>query len=571
MGFSNRLNNSRIIPLFMAAAALIALLPTNLLAQEKLQRGGGSAPVLGPGNEPVLVVTVGSINKLMEDVNYITGIAGQAGAGGMFQMMAATFTNGIDKTQPIGIIVPMVNGMPDPIAVIPTSDIKSVLKRLEAQTGPVDELDDGTLVIAVNANTVYIRQVGNWAIAGRTRDILSMAPADPTQLFTGMGNNYDLAFRLRVQQIPEDTRGMLTAQMRQGFEQAMAQQGEDTEQVREMAENTIKQLEMILNESDELNFGINIDPVGKHVLMDFGFTALQGTKLAAVYGGQQAIPSKFASVIRDDAAAYLHAATSVSPDAAEMARSSIESSLSTLRGAIANDGKLNEQQQREVNDLIDRLAKVYLDSVSEGKMDMGGMLLANEDDFRFVFGGFVSDGNEVAQIVKDVAAKIEAEAGGDAPRFKFDQGTYSGVTMHVVEADVPAREEEVQKVFGDVLRVHIGTGPKSVYIAAGKNSEALLKGLIDTGSDTGAAGRPVSQFRLTLLPILKFARSVADDNEVIDAMIATLAGASDPGEITATGEALPLGTKSRITIGEGLIQAIGQAAAQGRGRAPGQF
>ena len=105
----------------------------------------------------------------------------------MFSMMVATFTQGIDMTKPIGVLVPLVDGMPQPVGVIPTSDAKGVLKRLEAQTGPADELDDGTLVIAIGANTIYIKQQGDWAVVAADREHLKAAPLDPTPLFEGIG------------------------------------------------------------------------------------------------------------------------------------------------------------------------------------------------------------------------------------------------------------------------------------------------------------------------------------------------------------------------------------------------
>ena len=168
MGFSNRSIRRRIAATAMAVVALFAtaplsvLAPASALAQEKLQQQGGTGAL--NATEPVIVVTLGSVDKLMKDVNYITSVVGQAQAGGMFTMIAGTFTQGVDTTQPIAVIVPLVDGTPQPIALVPTADVKAVLKRLEAQTGPADELDDGTLVIAVGASTVFIRQTGNWAV-----------------------------------------------------------------------------------------------------------------------------------------------------------------------------------------------------------------------------------------------------------------------------------------------------------------------------------------------------------------------------------------------------------------------
>lgn len=543
-------------------AACLAIAPSVSIAQDRLQPGGGTpAPAIAANaTEPVLVVTLGSINKLMQDVNYLSSVVGQPQAGGMFTMLAGTFTQGIDMTMPIGILVPLVDGAPQPIAVIPTVDVKSILKRLEAQTGPADELDDGTLVIAVGANTIYIRQNGPWAAMAPRKDLLDLAPADPMTLFQGLGNDFDIAFRLQMQQVPAETRGMLIQQIRQGFEQAMEKQDDvGADATREFADGTMQSLEQFINETDTLQFGLNIDQAGKKVAIDTSFTAVPGTSLASVYGGQQPIPSQFASVIRDDAAAYYHAATSISPEAVDQTRKTLKSTISTLGGALEGEENLSDEQRDDIRELIDRVVDLSIKSIEEGRADLGALLLADSNQFRFVFGSFVADGNEAAQIVKDLAEKIENET--DAPRFKFDIGTYKEVTMHVVEADVPEKEDEARKIFGETLRVHIGTGPKAVYVAVGESSEALMKELIDSSTLDQGADRPVGQLKLTLLPILQYANSI-ESNVTISAMINALNNAPDEGVVTLVQESIPNGQSSMTSIGEGLIRAIGAAVTE---------
>ena len=352
---------------------------------------------------------------------------------------------------------------------------------------------------------------------------------------------------------------MIVDQIRQGLEQAMARQT-GTEDSREVAQKSIEQFETLLNEADEIKFGLNIDESNQHVAFDFDFAAVEGSELASIYGGQKSIPSRFSSVVRDDAAAYLHGATSIGPDAVEMTRAGIESSLGTLRGLLASADDLSAEQAAKINEMVDRLADLYMNSVSEGKVDMGSMLLSGPGKMQFVFGAFVSDGKEAAAIVKDFAKEAEKET--NVPRFKFDIGTHNGVTMHVVEADVPPNADEVRQAFGDKIQVHIGTGEKSFYIATGRDSEALLKKFIDDGSvaDAQSAGRPVSQLKVRLKPILEFAQSM-DDNDSVATMISALGG-SESGEISVVGEAIPNGAKSQVLIGEGLIRAIGAAANQ---------
>lgn len=558
MVFTKRFIRSGFATASLAFGLLLAA-PTAVMAQEKVQSQSGDAAAV-EATEPVLVVTLGSISKLIQDVNYITGVVGQPQAGGVFGLMAGTFTPGLDTTQPIGIFVPLVNGVPKPLAMIPTADVKSVLKRLEAQTGPADELPDGTLAITVGASMVFIQQQGNWAVLAPERDLLAMAPTDPLAAMAGMGNDYDLALRLKMQQVPAETRATLTAQIRQGFEQAMAQQANgDTEAARKMAENSMAQFDQLINDTDELSFGFNIDQSGKQIVIDGAFTAVEGSELASMYGGQHAIPSNFSSVIRNDAAAFYHAATSISPDAVEQSRASLDSSLETVRNALKNEDSLSDQQREDINELIDRVTDLSVKSIAKGRADMGALLLADETDFRFVFGSFVADGNEAAKIVKDLAKKVENEP--KAPRFKFDQSVYNGVTMHLIEADVPAKEDEARRVFGDVLRVHVGTGAESVYLAVGNNSEELMKQLIDSAGEDQSTDRPVGQLRLTLMPILAYAQSI-ESNDALGAMIDALSRAPDQGQLTVMQENIENGQEITAKIGEGLLQAIGAAARQ---------
>ena len=547
--------------------AVVAFASATLFASSNsLVRAQGTAPAADGGTvvtdatEPVVVVTLGSINKLMQDINYLTGVVGQPQYGGIFQMMAGTFTQGVDMNQPIGIIVPLVNGTPEPIALLPTADVRMVLKRLEAQTGPADELDDGTLVIAVGANTVYVRQVGNWAVIARNRDLLNLAPTDPASLFEGMGNDYDIAIRLRMQLVPTETRNMLVAQLRQGFEQAISKQDQaDAEGTKAMAESSIKQIEQLIQDTDELKIGWNIDQAGKQLMFEGSFTAVAGSELASMYGGQQAIPSQFATVIRDDAAAYYHTAMSIGPEAIEQVSASLENATGAIRAALNQSDDLSDAQRDDVEALVQRIIDLASRSVKEGKADVGALLLANQNDFQFVFGGFVADGNEAAQIVKDLAAKIQNEP--NAPKFSFDVSSYKGVSMHLVEADVPEGEDELQKMFGPKLRVHVGTGAKSVFVAVGKDSEALMKQLIDAGASDQGAVRPVGQFRVKLLPILQYAQSI-ETNEVIAAMIDTLSRATDGGDVIVVQKSIANGQESKMMISEGLLQAVGSAVRQ---------
>ncbi|MCM2370212.1 hypothetical protein [Aporhodopirellula aestuarii] len=554
-----RFSRSVALATALLATSAATLLPVNSLsAQEALTPGApsDSPNAVATTTEPVVVVTIGSVNQLTQDLNYLSGALGQPQFGGMFAMMAGTFTQGVDTSQPVGILVPLVDGTPEPIALVPTSDVKTVLKRLEAQTGPADELDDGTLVVAIGANTVFIRQMGNWAVLARNRSVLDRVPADPSSVISQMGSDYDIAIRLDMQQIPAAVRDALIGQLRQGFDQAMSRQGDEAASAREYAEQSMEQLEQVISQTDDLMVGVDIDATGRRIVVDASFTAIPGTKLARVYSEQKPVPSAYSMVVRDDAAGYFHAAASISPETIETARGSIENAMKMVGTMLGQSNRLSESEINEATDVVKRLADLALSSYEEGKVDAGALLLTDAGSMKFVMGCFVADGGEAASIVKDIANKLQGR--GDAPRFEFDRDTYKGVTMHLVEAEVPAKEDEVRKIFGDTVRVHIGTGEKAVYVALGDQSIDLMKEMIDGAGSPVAPSDDLARFELNLMPILQFAQSV-EPNDAIASMIDALSRADDAGTLRVVSKAIDNGQRSSIVLGDGLLRAIGGA------------
>ncbi len=158
----------------MLSAVVLSSLPSRAIAQATAEVEEADS-ALGTATEPVIIVSICSLNKLMQDVTYLSNVVGQPQAGGMFQMMAGGFTQGLDMSRPIGVVVPIVDGAPEPIGMIPTPDVEMMLKRLEQQTGrPADKLDDGTLVVSAGTSLVYIRQSGEWAIVARQKELLDL-------------------------------------------------------------------------------------------------------------------------------------------------------------------------------------------------------------------------------------------------------------------------------------------------------------------------------------------------------------------------------------------------------------
>lgn len=555
-GFSR----SRLLATFVAACvATVSFLPLGSVrsfAQERPQPASGGG--VAASTDPVLVLTIASFNKLMQDVNYMSAVMGQPQAGGMFSIMAGSFTQGLDTSRPIGVLVPMVDGSPEPIGVLPTNDVETMLKRLEGQIGPADKLDDGTLVVAAGPALVYIRQVGSWAVVARNSDLIGLVPADPMSLMTGLGDNYDIGMRLSIQEIPLGLREMLVDQLSQGFEQAMARQAGDAGQVADLSKGQLEQLNMLIREADKLMFGININPNKRTMTIDTEFTAAAGTSLAEMYAGQQPIPSKFTAVLKGDPALRYHAAGSVSSGLIESSAASMDMVMASVQKALDDQDRIGDDVKAEIEEMLGGLVDIMSKTIAEGKYDVGLIGTAGDNMLKLAGGMFVHDGDEVAAWVQKLDGKLSQIP--DAPRFKFNESTYNGVTMHSVSIDIPARAVESRRLLGESAVITLGTAPHAVYFAFGQGSVTAMKALIDTAdADTaGLAGRPLGQMRVKLLPFLRLAQSMKP-NDAVAAVIDAVAGSGDTDYVNIVSNAIENGQASNIEIGEAVLKAIGAA------------
>ncbi|WP_164103162.1 hypothetical protein [Candidatus Laterigemmans baculatus] len=553
---------NRIRSLLVAAVACLAVAPAQLRAQET-----PAAPAV-PAGEPVLVVSIASVDRMIQDVNYVSGAVGQAQGGGIFAMMAANFTNGLDRSRPIGLYLAAPFGERAAVLFLPTSNVKQFLKTLEPQLGPADEFDDGTLAIAAGTNVLYIRQQGNWAYAAQTREALQGLPNDPLPWLQDMGDDYNIGVRVNVQAFTPEQRQMFLDQLRQGFDQAIAQQpAEQADQIRQMGESSLEQLEMVINDTEILQLGFAIEPQERQLRLELLTTAAPGTKLARMYAAQQPIPSKFASVIQPDAAAYFHGAGAIGRDAIEQTRMSMQQVTGSIRAMLENEENLSAADRQELEAFFERLIEIAVETIGEGKSDGGALLTLENDRLNAVAGFFVSDGAKVAQLVKDLAAKVQDEP--EAPKFTFDAGNYKDVTLHYVDAAVPEDKPEARQIFGETLRLTIGTAPDAVYLALGQQSEPMLRNLIDQAASDAGGERPLSQGKVSLLPILQFAQAVKP-NDQLAAIIDKVARAGETANIRFVTESIERGSKFELTIGEGILRAIGAAIEANQQRAVGQ-
>ena len=147
----------------------------------------------------------------------------------------------------------------------------------------------------------------------------------------------------------------------------------------------------------------------------------------------------------------------------------------------------------------------------------------------------------------------------DFPEVQLNSGKHGDINLHTINVVVP--EEDAKRIFGEKLQVTLGTGPKSVYLAFGKDGAMLLKKAINDCEPKAAQVNPPGQLNVYLKPIMKFAASVDPGNAMLQRVAVNFESAvpgTDEINIVSTGIPGPA-VRSRVQIKEGVLKLIGEA------------
>src|SRR6266404_6168689 len=211
--------------------------------------------------KPVAIVSIASIQENLNDVGYVTRVAGMEDQGKTLTFMAMAMTSGIDKDRPIGIYFVPKKDEFEGVAFIPVTPegLKTILRMHKDRLGEPKDVGDGIQKVGIN-NTVYLKESqspgGGWVFAAAEKEHLANLPADPTTVLGDLPKTYNIAGKLFVQNIPEKLRRTAIDEIKLGIERALdtpqAKQGKiDRDQARAFTSAQVAAIDKLINEADE--------------------------------------------------------------------------------------------------------------------------------------------------------------------------------------------------------------------------------------------------------------------------------------------------------------------------------
>ncbi len=522
-----------------------------------IQPLGSAALAEEPAEKSVLVVTISSLDGLMGDIAYLAEALGFPQAGQMGTMMASQYTEGLDDSRPVGIVIQSVGDEMRPLGILPVKDLGTFLEGMESQLGEPEDAGDGILELA-GPVPVYIKESNGWAFVGQSTDDLKNTPADPSAMFEGADKKYDVSMKAHIQNIPKEMRDMALAQIKEGVEMGLDELDDedtdiDAETQRKLVENSIRQWENMLEGLDTINFGWLTDAKNRKILSEMSMTAVEGTKLDRQMDLLKNAKSRFTGFAIDGAAVTMNTAGEMLPEDIESTINMIEPARKQMNEEIDGSDDLDSEAKPIAKRLANSILDVVVETVRTGKFDMGMSMVMDGNKMNMIAGAHIVDGGKLETHIKELAAIAESK--GKSVKVTLNADQHAGVRFHTISIPVPEDEEDARKALGESVEVAIGVAKESAYVAVGKQGMALVR----QGIDKSGGSQPImpATLKVALTPIMKFAASMDEGNSMLAAIASGLEKTTED-LIMARVEPIDNGAKYEFEMREGVLNAIGE-------------
>lgn len=535
---------------------LAALMPTGLNAQ--------SAP------EPSIVISIAKLDEQMADVNYVLTASGFPEMKFIASAAVKGYTKGIDTKRNAGAMLYFTeeSEAPDFVVFVPVSDIDDMLDVV-AGFAEVDEDGDFYSIIAPDGTEILIKEQGGYAFISTKKEMFDNLPADPESQLGDLPSKFNLAAKIMPQRIPQALKDQIMDLIEEGSSQTLDNLDSEVQEElqRKNIEMQMQQIEMLLEETEELTFGMCADKEKESLYMDVLFMAVKGSGLAKkIAASKPTAPTRFSGFLMEGAAMTANFNTRMSPDDAKVYGGMMDDLKSTIAEALENDGDLTEEETGSVKEAVNELLDVLNKTMAEGVFDGGAVVMLDGDDKNIAMGMQVADPMAVQKTVKDLVPMIKEKA-GDKLEVKLDVAQHKGVNFHEIVIPIPSDEEEARELIGEEFKIVLGMGNKAVYLAVGTTPNELLKRAMDETHPATDA----QQFNFYVAPMLKMATKMEYPPMIED--LANKMAEVGKDRISIVTNMVENGTQSRFEMQDGILALIkvGFEAAQSGGFSDDDF
>lgn len=502
------------------------------------------------------VIAIESVDDILKDASHLVGAAGFPEIVPFITFGAGEYVQGLDRKKPAGAYVTFDGEEPIVIGFLPVKDIDDFLDVLSNAGIDVSDGDNGVSEITSPAGNFFIKEKGGWAFISDNDENFDDLPGDPSVMVKDLAKDYMISAKLFISKIPKELRATAIEAMQEGFNNAAEGGDELAEMQQKLNEAQIGNLIEMIEDSESVTFGFDVNKEKKMLLVDTMFTAKANSTLAKRFKASTGVMSRFGGFVRDKAAMTLeYAAGMLDADKAQ-AKKSIAILQEQAMSSLDKDESIGDNEKGDIKDAAKNVFEALNATIDSGKFDMGASLVLNDGKYDFVAGGAVADAKKVEEAVKKLVKTAGDELDGKV-EVKLNDSRYKDVTFH--KFLVAVDDESAAETLGDDVTIIVGVSTDSIYLGVGDDAEESIEGCIDASKMANVSGENQMKMDFKVADFLSFvSEAVGEAPPAVADMAEALEDGND--HITITTKTEGNSQRSQFIIQEGILKLIGVGA-----------
>lgn len=432
---------------------------------------------------PTVVVSVKSLDELLDDANTIGESVGQPGLKDAAEGQISALTGGdglagVDRERSFGAYWSMdqsdPNGIGTVVAFIPVTD-KEAFEKLIRNFVPDLKVEDEKWTATVQGIPLFGKIVEDYAYISSSEEALE----ELAELESITNEDYDISLQVILSNIP--------AQLKETYLSVVEQSANNDRSSDSPAKNPAEEvgrelglqwalagITAVVNGGDRLTFGLDFDEEARLASVDFDLTSIKGSDLERSFTAYSKMVPAFGAISPESPALRLvlsHPTTAILdklPELFDAIRKSAESE-------IDNDPKMKDDADRQAaKDVSNRLLNIAEATLKSGALHSVLVVEEGDDDTVRIYGGTkVAKGDDAGKLLDDVLklAKESPELANVTP----DVAKHAGARIHEIKADAHDKQAEM---FGD-SPLHLAIRADSLWLSIGGGNLDALKAALD--------------------------------------------------------------------------------------------
>jgi len=370
-----------------------------------------------PSDGPTIMLRVQSVDKLLDNAEYLAILVGQEEAAKQFLGFIKALANekgieGVDNKRAFVAYANLKEDVTksDVVLMLPIADQESFLGLLKTRLGlEVKDEKNGLYSTEApnNMGTVYLRFANKYVYGTlANKDNVDEKKLPKPEDVTGKGDAV-IALGVRLDRIPPEMKkfalGFLEDKLAEARDAPIPDETPAIKKVKITAvESFANGLKGLLEDGEEITLQIDIDKSKDEIGLQVGLTGKKGSTLAKEIADFKLKKSVSLGALPKGNAAVIGAINLALPD-------SIKKVIAPAIDELADKGLM--MAPNDARDLITPIIKAALPTFKAGEIDLAGVLLGPdaENHFTLVTSGKVVGGKDLEKAIKDAVAKAPAE------------------------------------------------------------------------------------------------------------------------------------------------------------------